>query len=275
VPLGMVLSTKLKAKYPRADPIICGVGILISAVFLTLGMLLCESNIVATFAFIFIGEVSLNLNWSIVADILLYVVTPTCRSTAEAVQILLSHTFGDAGSPYLIGLISDGLFTMMISGAATCRSIMQDMSDANSTEAAIINSMKMMEEENATESMLVEESGMVLNSTTSCDQSWEMYRSLQYSFFSNSAVEVIGGFLFLITAIFIVRDKLACELAVSEIKFETEQSSRPMLKPGANLEMLVAGCSLEEEEEEESKVQLLEDRQESSIESSRSVTPDV
>ena len=48
-----------------------------------------------------------------------------------------------------------------------------------------------------------------------------------------------------------------------------------MLKPGANLEMLVAGCSLEEEDEEESKVQLLEDRQESSIESSRSVTPDV
>jgi len=273
VPLGMVLSTKLKAKYPRADPIICGVGILISAVFLTLGMLLCESNIVATFAFIFIGEVSLNLNWSIVADILLYVVTPTCRSTAEAVQILLSHTFGDAGSPYLIGLISDGLFTMMVSGAATCRSIVQDMADANSTEAAIINSMKMMEEENATESsMLVEEVGMVLNSTTSCDQSWEMYSSLQYSFFSNSAVEVIGGFLFLITAIFIVRDKLACELAVSEIKFDAEQSSRPMLKPGANLEMLVAGCSLEEEEQEESKVQLLE---ESSIESSRSVTPDV
>lgn len=268
VPLGMVLSTKLKAKYPRADPIICGVGILISAVFLTLGMLLCESNIVATFAFIFIGEVSLNLNWSIVADILLYVVTPTCRSTAEAVQILLSHTFGDAGSPYLIGVISDGLFTTMVSGAATCRTIMQDMAVASSTEAAIINSMKMMEEENATESM-VEELTPGSNST-SCDQSWEMYRSLQYSFFSNSGVEVIGGFLFLITAIFIVRDKLACELAVSEIKFESEQASRPMLKPTANLEMLAS----DEEEEEAPKLQLL-DEQESSIESSRSVTPDV
>jgi len=210
----------------------------------------------------------LNLNWSIVADILLYVVTPTCRSTAEAVQILLSHTFGDAGSPYLIGLISDGLFTMMVSGAATCRSVMQDMAAANSTDAAIINSMKMMEEENATESM-VEEPTMVLNST-SCDQSWEMYRSLQYSFFSNSGVEVIGGFLFLITAIFIVRDKLACELAVSEIKFENEQASRPMLKPTANLEMLAS----DEEEEEAPKLQLLEE-QESSIESSRSATPDV
>jgi hypothetical protein len=50
--------------------------------------------------------VALNLNWSIVADMLLYVVVPTCRSTAEAVQILFSHAFGDAGSPYLIGLVS-------------------------------------------------------------------------------------------------------------------------------------------------------------------------
>jgi len=267
VPLGMILSTKLKAKYPRADPVICGVGILISAVFLTLGMLMCESNIVATFAFIFIGEVSLNLNWSIVADILLYVVTPTCRSTAEAVQILLSHTFGDAGSPYLIGLISDGLFTMMVNGAASCGNIVQDMADASSTEAALINSMKMMEEqENVTEEVV-----MTVNST-SCDHSWEMYRSLQYSFFSNSGVEVVGGVLFLLTAIFIVRDKLACELAVSEIKFETEQASRPMLKPGANLEMLSAD---EEEEETAPKLQLLDDQQESSIESSRSVTPDV
>ena len=49
----------------------------------------------------------MNLNWSIVADILLYVVAPACRGTAEAVQILTSHAFGDAGSPYLIGLVSD------------------------------------------------------------------------------------------------------------------------------------------------------------------------
>ena len=59
-----------------------------------------------------------------------------------------------------------------------------------------------------------------------------------------------------------------------EIKFESEQASRPMLKPGANVEMLVADEE-EEEEEETPKLQLLEDQQESSIESSRSVTPDV
>ena len=44
-----------------------------------------------------------------------------------------------------------------------------------------------------------------------------------------------------------------------------------MLKPTANLEMLAS----DEEEEEAPKLQLLEDQQESSIESSRSVTPDV
>jgi hypothetical protein len=34
-----------------------------------------------------------------------YIVIPTRRSMAEAVQILLSHALGDAGSPYLVGLV--------------------------------------------------------------------------------------------------------------------------------------------------------------------------
>lgn len=107
VPLGMTLSTQLKAKYPRVDPLVCGGGLMISAVFLLLGLALANQNIFACFAFIFLGSVALNLNWSIIADMLLYIVTPTCRSTAEAIQILASHAFGDAGSPYLIGLVSE------------------------------------------------------------------------------------------------------------------------------------------------------------------------
>lgn len=106
VPLGMVLSTSLKARFPRADPLICGVGVVLSTFFLSLGMFLTDTNIYATFTLLFIGEVTLNLNWSIVADILLYIVPPNIRSTAEALQILTSHAFGDAGSPYLIGLVS-------------------------------------------------------------------------------------------------------------------------------------------------------------------------
>ena len=41
------------------------------------------------------------------------------------------------------------------------------------------------------------------------------FESLQYSLFSNCGVEVVGGILFLITAIYIAKDKLACENSVS------------------------------------------------------------
>ena len=34
-----------------------------------------------------------------------YVVIPTRRSLAESVQILISHAFGDAISPYIIGQV--------------------------------------------------------------------------------------------------------------------------------------------------------------------------
>ena len=41
------------------------------------------------------------------------------------------------------------------------------------------------------------------------------YYSLQYSLFTNCGVEVVGGVLFLITAIYIAKDKLACENSVA------------------------------------------------------------
>lgn len=43
-------------------------------------------------------------------DCFQYVVIPTRRSTAEAVQILVSHALGDAGSPYLIGVVCTVLY---------------------------------------------------------------------------------------------------------------------------------------------------------------------
>ena len=44
--------------------------------------------------------------WCPVADMLLAVIPPQYRATASALQILLSHLFGDAGSPYIVGLVS-------------------------------------------------------------------------------------------------------------------------------------------------------------------------
>ena len=49
-----------------------------------------------------------------------------------------------------------------------------------------------------------------------CEHPEELFTSLQYSFFTNSGVEVLGGILFLASALFIVRDKLACEKAAEK-----------------------------------------------------------
>ncbi|XP_037545087.1 protein spinster homolog 1 [Nematolebias whitei] len=104
---GVQLSRLLRKKNPRADPLVCAMGLLVSAPFLFLAVAFAETSTIATYVFIFIGETFLSMNWAIVADILLYVVVPTRRSTAEALQIVVSHLLGDAGSPYMIGVVSD------------------------------------------------------------------------------------------------------------------------------------------------------------------------
>ncbi|XP_062875021.1 protein spinster homolog 1 [Trichomycterus rosablanca] len=109
VAMGVAVSQRLRKITPRADPLVCAAGILLAAPFLYLSIICAQSSTIATYIFIFFGEMFLSMNWAIVADILLYVVVPTRRSTAEAFQIVLSHLLGDAGSPYLIGVVSDSL----------------------------------------------------------------------------------------------------------------------------------------------------------------------
>lgn len=71
VPLGTYLAQTLKKRFPRADPIICAFGLLISAPFLLGAMLLVSYSAPAAYVLVFFGSVALNLNWAIVADILL------------------------------------------------------------------------------------------------------------------------------------------------------------------------------------------------------------
>ncbi|KAG9482242.1 hypothetical protein GDO78_011112, partial [Eleutherodactylus coqui] len=101
--VGVEISKRCRKFNPRADPIVCACGMLGATPFLFLALGLAKINLVATYVFIFIAETLISLNWAIVTDILLYVVTPTRRSTAQAMQIIMSHLLGDAGSPYIIG----------------------------------------------------------------------------------------------------------------------------------------------------------------------------
>uniref|UniRef100_A0A672RN30 Protein spinster homolog 1 n=1 Tax=Sinocyclocheilus grahami TaxID=75366 RepID=A0A672RN30_SINGR len=106
---GVQVSKKLRTRTPRADPLVCAAGLLLAAPFLYLSIMFAQASTVATYVFIFLGETFLSMNWAVVADMLLYVVIPTRRSTAEAFQIVLSHLLGDAISPYLIGVVSDSI----------------------------------------------------------------------------------------------------------------------------------------------------------------------
>uniref|UniRef100_A0A3Q3EG93 SPNS lysolipid transporter 2, sphingosine-1-phosphate n=1 Tax=Labrus bergylta TaxID=56723 RepID=A0A3Q3EG93_9LABR len=103
VVIGAATTRFCRQKTERADPLVCAVSMLGSAIFI------CSSSWWPRRVCIFIGETLLFLNWAITADILMFVVIPTRRATAVAFQSFTSHLLGDAGSPYLIGLISDAL----------------------------------------------------------------------------------------------------------------------------------------------------------------------
>ncbi|CAG0913531.1 unnamed protein product [Notodromas monacha] len=177
VPLGAFIAQKLRPKWDKTDPMVCAIGLLLSAPFLFFASICAEYNTPGTFALIFFGELFLNLNWSVVADILLYVVIPTRRSTAEAFQILISHAFGDAGSPYLIGQVSE--IVKESYGSVASKRV---ESATNATSCGGFPS--------------VSSTNPVVD-----------FRSLQYALFICVFVEVLGGLFFVMNGWFIKNDR--------------------------------------------------------------------
>uniref|UniRef100_A0A8C6YUR9 Sphingolipid transporter 3 (putative) n=1 Tax=Nothoprocta perdicaria TaxID=30464 RepID=A0A8C6YUR9_NOTPE len=106
---GAEVARRLRKINSKADPLICAASMFLSALCLYVALVVAQMNILLTFIFIAFGELFLSVNWAVVTDILLYVVTPRRQSTAIALQILVSHLLGDAGSPYLVGIISNAI----------------------------------------------------------------------------------------------------------------------------------------------------------------------
>ncbi|XP_032473423.1 protein spinster homolog 3 isoform X8 [Phocoena sinus] len=107
--LGAEASRRYKKVNPRAEPLICAASLLTAAPCLYLALILAPTTLLASYVFLALGELLLSCNWAVVTDILLSVVVPRCRGTAGALQITVGHILGDAGSPYLTGLISSAL----------------------------------------------------------------------------------------------------------------------------------------------------------------------
>lgn len=122
---------------------------------------------------------------------------PTRRSTAEAFQILISHAFGDAGSPYLVGVISESIKNILRTAAHAA---------SFGKELVILSQTA----ENATTL-----AGPVAMALTNDDSTEVQFRALQYSLFSTSFVEVLGGVFFLLTAAYILKDRANVDRAVA------------------------------------------------------------
>ena len=92
--------------------------------------------------------------------------------------------------------VSDGLFEFLKSSGKVC----------------VANATRTLEDD----SLQIKEYSLGQDEDVEAECTQEIvykFQSLQYSLFTNFGVEIIGGILFFITAIYIVRDKLACENA--------------------------------------------------------------
>ncbi len=77
------------------------------------------------------SPVVLSLQWIVFKNIIYkvffplkhqYVVIPNRRASAEAFQLMASHALGEAGSPYLSGLIADQIKSKLENTTSTCES---------------------------------------------------------------------------------------------------------------------------------------------------------
>ena len=124
---------------------------------------------------------------------------PTRRSTAEAFQILISHAFGDAGSPYLVGVISEAIKVLLRKQSAS----------SNFGRGPLESFSQLSENATTTISSLMPE-----------DSTAVKFTALQYSLFTTSFVEVLGGVFFLITAAYILKDRANVDRAVAGEKYD-------------------------------------------------------
>lgn len=221
VPLGSYLSQRFNRKYPRADAYICAVGLILSAPLLAGAMLTINVNPTCAYVLVFFAELTLNLNWAIVADILLYVVVPTRRSTAEAFQILISHALGDAGSPYFVGVVSEAIKRILRLSAVGVAAVFPP--DLTSYSLLAENATLSTTTTTTTTTTLAP---LVAKSHIDADSASVQFRALQYALFSTSFVEIIGGIFFLLTAIYILRDRRNVERAVAESQTASSSAQR-------------------------------------------------
>lgn len=71
VPFGSYLAQRLRPFYSDCDPLICAFGLIISSPCIYIALIVAQHSANWCFFFVFAAEITLNLSWSIIADMLL------------------------------------------------------------------------------------------------------------------------------------------------------------------------------------------------------------
>ncbi|CAJ0588780.1 unnamed protein product [Cylicocyclus nassatus] len=117
VALGSILSMLIRngvgpfkcVQTERSDPIVCAVGSFLAAPLLYLSMISIPVNMGAAWVLFFFTITVACFNWAIIVNMMMDIIIPPRRNVANSWQIMISHTFGDAFAPYIVGLISDAI----------------------------------------------------------------------------------------------------------------------------------------------------------------------
>jgi len=182
VPLGSYVSQMIRHQVPNADPIVCATTLLLSVPLLFFGFVSANFSLPLCYGLTFFAGLLLNANWSIVSDMTLYIVIPPRRGIASATQILVSHMFGDAFSPYLIGVMADSLKPLI------------------SPNTTVVTQDHFMHSE--------------VSQLTPEEYDLE-FRALEYSLFSCCFFQALGAFFFFVVSWYVISDKLKAERQIA------------------------------------------------------------
>merc|ERR1719334_620698 len=193
VPAGSYVSQMIRHKTPNADPIVCAVTLLSSVPVLFFGFVSANYSISLCYGLTFFAGLLLNANWSIVSDMTLYIVIPTRRGVATATQILVSHMFGDAFSPYMIGALADS-FKPLISPSSNVTSDTDSLANIS----------------------FLPSSGKASVSSELTPKEYDLeFRALEYSLFSCCFFQALGAFFFFVVSWYVISDKSKAERQIA------------------------------------------------------------
>ncbi len=105
--LSNALSSYFKSKSKSGDCFVFSLGFFANSLFLCLYLVFIDVNEYLALLLCMISVVSFNVCWVIKAKILIAVVHPSLRSTANSLRLFALHLIGDDASPYWTGQIAD------------------------------------------------------------------------------------------------------------------------------------------------------------------------